>query len=598
MKKILFLITILVLIAGISSVSFSQWKETGKPFSIIYSVLIKDNLIFVGTPAGVYRSVNLGNSWNSINLGAINLYVSHFAVNNTTIFAGTKDKGLFRSDDNGESWMAVNRGLLSQEINALLIVENDIYIAAGESVYLSNDNGDSFQQLQGISNVRAMVFKDSVLYAAATDGIYMTEDKGLNWFKISYSVSAKSLAVSGEYLFAGTESTGVFVSNDKGRNWLPANSGLPEYTTVNSIAVIGSTVFAGTDDDGVFFSINYGSKWMPVNNGLTSLRVLSVFSNRNYIFAGTFGGLFYSMDNGNKWTNISSSISNNQTVNCFAANGNILFAGTNQGRLFTSLNNGDVWFSYNNSGLVKEYQGKITSSVGNIHSLVTGINSIIAATDSGVFRSFDNGNTFKSISNGLNPPAAYSITILRNILYAGTGNGVYVSNNDGSFWSLSGYPSISMGKINSIKLKANNIYAGISGNIYCIIDKGSEMNNTTFDRPFEIPAIAYNEDYLFAVTNGGGVFRANIDGIGWDDYNDGLKNLNLTSLAVSGETVIVGTWGSGIFYSTDNGGEWFIINDGLEDLNIKSLFINGGSVFAGTEKGKIYKRDLNQFVEK
>lgn len=598
MKKISFLITILILLIGFNSESFSQWKETGKPFSMVYSVLIKDNLIFVGTPAGVYRSVNLGNSWNSINLGAINLYVSHFAVTENTIFAGTKDKGLFRSDNNGDSWMAVNRGLLSQEINALEIKDNDIFVSAGEFMYISNDNGDSFQQMQGIENVRALIFKDSTLYAAASDGIYMTEDKGQNWFKINYSVNAKSLAVSGETLFAGTESTGVYVSKDNGRSWLPANSGLPEYTTVNSIAVIGSNVFAGTDGNGVFFSINYGSRWMPVNNGLTSLRVLSVFSNRNYIFAGTFGGLFYSMDNGNQWSNISAGISNNQTINCFAANGNTVFAGTNHGRIFTSPNNGDVWFSYNNSGLLKEHKGKIASFVGNIHSLTTGINSIVAATDSGVFRSFDNGNSFKSISSGLRPPSAYSIAKFRNILYAGTGNGVYISNNDGSFWSLSGYPPISMGKVNSIALRGNNIYAGISGNIYSVIDKGSEINNTSFDRPFEIPGLAYNEDYLFAVTNGGGVFRANLDGTGWDDYNDGLRNLNLTSLVVSGETVIVGTWGSGIFYSTDNGDEWFIINDGLEDLKVKSLFINGGSVFAGTETGKIYKRDFNQFVEK
>ncbi|MBN1632755.1 MAG: hypothetical protein JW917_01155 [Ignavibacteria bacterium] len=598
MKKITSLFVILILSVSFSSAAFSQWKETGKPYSIIYSVFVKDNLIFVGTPMGIYRSLNMGNTWNSINLGVINLYVSHFAVRENLIFAGTKDKGLFRSNDNGNTWQASNRGLQSQEINALLINDTDIYAAAGESLYLSIDDGDSFQPLQGISNVRALVIKDNVLYAATKDGIYMTEDKGENWFKISYSVNAKSLAVSGENLFAGTESTGIYVSKDNGRNWLPTNSGLPEYSTVNSIAVIGSSIFAGTDGAGVFFSINYGVKWMPVNNGLTSLRVLSVFASRNYLFAGSFGGLFFSIDNGNKWTNISAGISNNQTINCFAANGDILFAGTNQGRIFTSLNNGDVWLSYNNSNLVQETQGKISSSVGNIYALTTNVNSLFAATDNGVYRSFDNGNTFKSISTGLIPATTYSIAVLRSILYAGTGNGVYISNNDGISWIRTGYPALSMGKVNSLALKGNNIYAGISGNIYSVINKGSEINNTSFNRPYEFPALAYNEDYLFTVTNGGGFFRANLDGNGWDDYNDGLKNMNLTSLVVSGEIIIVGSWGGGIFYSTDEGDEWYSINDGLEDLNIKSLLINKGFVFAGTESGKIYKRDLNQFVEK
>ena len=598
MKKIIFLLFVIVLLTGFSTSAQSQWKETGKPHSIIYSVLVKDNLIFVGTPMGIYRSLNMGSTWTSINLGVVNLYVSHFAVNNNSNFAGTKDKGLFRSTDNGDTWISANIGLLSQEINALVIKDADIFVSAGESLFLSSNNGDSFQQIQGISNVRALIFKDSVLYAAASDGIYMTEDKGQIWYKISYSVNAKTLAVSGEYIIAGTESTGVYVSKDNGRNWLPANSGLPEYSTVNSIAVIGSNIFAGTDGGGVFFSINYGARWMSVNNGLTSLRVQSVFSNRTAMFAGTFGGLFYSQDNGNQWTNISSSITNNQMINCFTANGNTLFAGTNQGRIFTSLDNGEVWFSYNNTNLVKEYQGKISSSVGNIYSLTTNINAVYAATDSGIFRSFDNGNTFKSISTGLNPPTTFSIAVLRNILYAGTTNGVFVSNNDGIYWASSGHPSISMGRVNSVALKNNNIYAGINGNIYCVIDKGSEVNNTTFNRPYDVPGLAYNNDYLFAVTNGGGVFRADLTGSSFDDYNDGLRNLNLTSIVVSGETVIVGTWGSGIFYSTDNGDEWFIFNDGIQDLNIKSLMINGGFVFAGTETGKIYKCPLNQFVER
>lgn len=576
----------------------SQWVETGKPPVIIYSVIVKDNLIFVGTPMGVYRSVNLGKDWTPINIGVQNLYVTSFAISNYTIIAGTREQGIFRSTDNGDTWINASRGISNNMINDIAVSGQEIYVSAGNALYVSTDNAENWAVVPGISDVRALLFKNSVLYAAGIDGIYKTTDKGAYWEKVSYTINAKVMAANEDYIFAGTEANGVYTSSDNGKNWIKATNGMPEFPTVNALTVIGSSVFAGTELNGVYFSYNNGASWTQVNNGLSSNKITTLESYRTSLFAGTYAGLFSSVDNGSSWTNISNSISNEQPITCFTANSNKIYAGTEQGRILTSTDNGNAWFSPNNSGLLKDEQGRIVSAVGKINSLDYNINSLYAATDKGIFRSFDDGNTWKPISESIKNIQTFSLGTYLSTLYAGTANGLYETKDDGRNWRLTQFAALTSGKISAMAVKDGNIYAALNGNIYCILDKGADWTNTSFERVFDITQISCNNQYVFASTLGGGIYRASLNGRGWDDYNDGLGNLNVTCVITAGETIICGTNGAGIYYSVNNGSDWVQLNGGLSDTRIKSLVLSGDVVFAGTDTGKIFKAHLREFVER
>ena len=55
--------------------------------------------------------------------------------------------------------------------------------------------------------------------------------------------------------------------------------------------------------------------------------------------------------------------------------------------------------------------------------------------------------------------------------------------------------------------------------------------------------------------------------------NKGLTNLDVYSIAVSGNTLFVGTYGGGVFISNDNGKCWKKANNGLTNMRVWSCSI-------------------------
>ena len=87
-------------------------------------------------------------------------------------------------------------------------------------------------------------------------GIYRSGDNGASWTTVGGSLavtSVYSFAVSGGYLFAGTENSGVYRSGDNGASWTTVGGSLA-VTSVYSLAVSGGYLFAGTENSGVYRS--------------------------------------------------------------------------------------------------------------------------------------------------------------------------------------------------------------------------------------------------------------------------------------------------------------------------------------------------------
>lgn len=118
------------------------------------------------------------------------------------------------------------------------------------------------------------------------------DDSEAQWIQTKgpYGGNIQSLAVSGIYLFAGTQLGGVFRSNNNGTNWTAVNNGLTDHN-VRSFAFWGTNLFAGTSY-GVFLSTDYGTSWTAINNGLTNTYVTSLAVLGTNLFAGTSRGVW------------------------------------------------------------------------------------------------------------------------------------------------------------------------------------------------------------------------------------------------------------------------------------------------------------------
>ena len=259
-----------------------------------------------------------------------------------------------------------------------------------------------------LGNVYALVKKGQYVFAGASaTGVHRSADEGLTFTTVNSGLtttSVYSMAVLEPYLFAGTAGGGVFQSTDNGGSWTAVNTGLTNLTC-NAIRVFGQYIFAGTNN-GVYRSSNSGAGWIPVNNGLTNLFILSFTSFGTTIFVGTFGGgVFRSTNNGDLWMSASSGLANLQ-VNALTVNSNSsLFAGTASG-VYTSTNQGSSWFPFS---------GGLPS--GQCYSLLSNGQNVFAGTGNGAYLTVSGG--WSPFNGGMNF-VTYSLAADLTYLFAGT----------------------------------------------------------------------------------------------------------------------------------------------------------------------------------
>ena len=264
------------------------------------------------------------------------------------------------------------------------------------------------------TEVFALAISDTNLFAGTNGGVFLSTDNGTSWNNAGLTSIVSALAVSGNTLFAGLYTGGVYYSNDNGTSWNADTNGLANLF-VRALAISGPTRFAGTFGGGVFRA-DVGP-WVSSNNGMTNTQVYSfAFSTSNF-FAGTGAGVFLSND-GTVWTPDTNGLGNNQ-VYSLAASGYTLFAGTNGRGIFRSIDNGGTW-SADTNGLIN-YNG---SSL-YVYALAFAGTNIFAGTGGGVYLSTNNGASWIAVNNGMGNLPVYALLVSGTTLFAGAGQRAY-----------------------------------------------------------------------------------------------------------------------------------------------------------------------------
>jgi photosystem II stability/assembly factor-like uncharacterized protein len=90
---------------------------------------------------------------------------------------------------------------------------------------------------------------------------------------------------------------------------------------------------------------------------------------------------------------------------------------------------------------------------------------------------------------------------------------------------------------------------------------------------------------LFAGLYGMGVYISTNNGKNWNPLNNGLSDLWIGSIIVSGSNLFVGSQMSGVYYSTDNGLTWTNMELPKSAGGALALVVNGSYLYAGTFTG-------------
>ncbi len=246
-------------------------------------------------------------------------------VNSNTIYLGT-NAGMYRSLDRGVNWTqllppkktAVSKNprkpVAKRGAKTRIVVKStapvappapEMIPALGEKIKVLTHTEDG---------------KNGIL--AGTDkGIYRTYDVNKGWEKISFGngldesiFAISTLSQEPETIWAGTAISGVVVSRDNGKTWERV-AGIPENVPVSSITIDPTNVeriYVGTIQT-LFVTKDGGKSWTRRGNGLPLGNFTSVLVNPNNskeIYAASSlesdGGIFFSDDFGSSWKRLDS----------------------------------------------------------------------------------------------------------------------------------------------------------------------------------------------------------------------------------------------------------------------------------------------------
>ncbi|MBN1351431.1 T9SS type A sorting domain-containing protein [candidate division KSB1 bacterium] len=517
-----------------------HWTKvsTGLPDYTVVSAMEINHAdhIYIGTYEGVYRSTDNGDQWNAINNGLTQLSIKSLAINSSDhVFVGT-DEGMsgsiFRSTDNGGTWKEINTGLSDDQVEAIAINSHDhLFIDCRISIYRSTDNGDS-------------------------------------WTEVKWNVDCRALAInSNDHIFAGSSTFGIFRSTNHGESWSQVNSGLPITEgvyddfcpSVNTLAVNSNgDILAGlADGAGIFRSTNNGNTWTEGNVGITDI-VVNEFAAQSSgtVFAVTLGGIFRSIDKGTNWqkidTGLKSEYGYNYSTNTIAVNSTgELFTGTAGSGVFCSINNGDAWQEINN-GLADEY-----GYFPQINALaINSSDHIFAGTEEGfsgsIFRSIDNGENWTEVNNGLMDDEVLHLAVSSNgCIFAGTERGyVFRSTDNGDSWTQVAYFN---NVILSLAISPDgDIFAGVEyTGIYRSTDNGDNWDLILGSADeYYLPIAFDSKGHIYMSAEAEGVFHSADNGDDWHEVNTGLTVKDVKSLYIdSNDYLYAGTNGGGVFRS-------------------------------------------------
>lgn len=105
------------------------------------------------------------------------------------IFLGTQDGGIFRSVDGGESWQTLSRTLPNDSIRGIVLHQTGIFVGTGNGIYRMKEGERRWRAvnagLRDLSIQTLILSSQGVLYAGTSAGIFRSRDVGSHWENVS-----------------------------------------------------------------------------------------------------------------------------------------------------------------------------------------------------------------------------------------------------------------------------------------------------------------------------------------------------------------------------------------------------------------------------
>lgn len=400
------------------------------------------------------------------------------------------------------------------------------------------------------------VYGDELIAACGDNGIIMlSRDAGKTWVQpyTHTDIPLYDIACPNASTIIAVGQKGIIItSQDKGKNWKSDTVGT-EQENFLSLAIEGETILAVTSAGTIYRSLDRGISWTSVFTLPTALSKVFSLSQGQWLIGDRRGGLWYSENNGISWTKPQSDT--------------ILDCAHCRVKAFTRLNN----------------------------------NTVLALANSTLFRSNDNGKSWKKGETSI----TFGNDIMRHpleensIIYVDSTYGTKVYNLDQQrfrFDSVYNFEYLAGYGHGKIAMTASGKFVSIGR------QKRILMRESLTDRwklhclaPFYFYSfVMYNDSLGWIGSSNSNIFRTTNGGATWlpqDTFitinNNWRSNTRLRFLAFKDSLNIVGYNFQGGMVSSDNGGK--VVKENRSGLYLPSI----SQVIALPEKGYYMAWNMN-----
>ena len=207
---------------GNSWISVNDGITEGPGAQQIDAISVLKEAIYISTNnyTTVYKSINLGQSWERITEGLIP--IDHVLEITKNQFIAKGGGGLIRSEDGGNSWIRINNGIgLSDVVSIQSDESGELFVATYRSgVFSSLNSGDDWSNMSFPSLpsqdpfLQGMALNSTGSIVVSTqDMMFMSTDRGDTWTPITEGLQERRMTQiafdSQGHIYAAGENTGI-----------------------------------------------------------------------------------------------------------------------------------------------------------------------------------------------------------------------------------------------------------------------------------------------------------------------------------------------------------------------------------------------------